>query len=69
MGRSVSHSGKVEAVHHAQTSRLSFSDESWMGDNDPAMERTVKTLYIAGSDAPAVGLEKEARSVGGIPSQ
>jgi hypothetical protein len=40
-----------------------------MGDNDLAVERIVKTLYVAGSDTPAVGQEKEARSVGGIPSQ
>ncbi len=48
---------------------FSFSDESGMGDNDPAVERTVKTLSVAGSDTPAVGQEKEARSVGGIPSR
>jgi len=35
----------------------------------PAVARTVKTLSVAGSDAPAVGQEKEARSVGGIPSR
>jgi len=65
----VSHSGESAAVHHAQTSLLSFSDESGMGDNDPAVARTVKTLSVAGSDTPAVGQEKEARSVGGIPSR
>ena len=59
----------VRGRSHAQTSVLSFSDESGMGDNDLAVERTVKTLYVAGSDTPAVGQEKEARSVGGIPSQ
>ena len=48
---------------------LSFSDESGMGDNDPAVARTVKILSVAGSDTPAVGQEKEARSVGGIPSR
>jgi hypothetical protein len=40
-----------------------------MGDNDPAVARTVKTLSVAGSDMPASRQEKEARSVGGIPSQ
>jgi hypothetical protein len=65
----VSHSGESAAVHHAQTSLLSFSDESGTGDNDPAVVRTVKTLSVAGCDAPAAGQEKEARSVGGIPSR
>jgi len=69
MKSGVSHSGESAAVHHAQTSPLSFSDESGMGDNDPAVGRTVKTLSVAGSDTSAVGQEKEARSVGGIPSQ
>jgi hypothetical protein len=52
-----------------QTSLPSFSDESGMGDNDPAVARTVKTLSVAGSDMPASRQEKEARSVGGIPSR
>jgi len=65
----VSGIGESAAVHHARTSLLSFSDESEMGDNDPAVARTVKTLSVAGSDAPAVGQEKEARSVGGIQSR
>ena len=69
MGSGVSHFGEFAAVHHAQTSLLSFSDESGMGDNDPAVARTVKTLSVAGSDAPAVGQEKEARSVGETPSR
>ena len=65
----ISHSGESAAVHHAQTSLSSFSDESGMGDNDPAVARTVKTLSVAGSDTPASRQEKEARSVGGIPSR
>ncbi len=69
MKSGVSHSGESAAVHHAQTSLLSLSDESGMGDNDPAVARTVKTLSVAGSDTPASRQEKEARSVGGIPSQ
>ena len=69
MKSGVSHSGESAAVHHAQTSLLSFSDESGMGDNDPAVARTVKTLSVAGSDTPALRQEKEARSVGGIPSR
>jgi transposase len=69
MKSGVSHSGESAAVHHAQTSLPSFSDESGMGDNDPAVARTVKTLSVAGSDMPASRQEKEARSVGGIPSR
>jgi len=65
----VSHSGESAAVHHAQTSLLSFSDESGMGDNDPAVARTVKTLSVAGSDTSASRQEKEAKSVGRIPSR
>jgi IS605 OrfB family transposase len=60
-------SGESAAVHHAQMSLLSFSDGAEKGDNDPAVERTVETLSVAGSDDPAQ--EKEARSVGGISSQ
>jgi len=69
MRSGVSHSGESAAVHHAQTSLPSFSDESGMGDNDLAVARTVKTLSVAGSDMPASRQEKEARSVGGIPSR
>ena len=65
----ISHSGESAAVHHAQPSLLSFGDESEMGDNDPAVASTVKTLSVAGSDTPAVRQEKETRSVGGILSQ
>jgi len=69
MKSGVSHSGESAAVHHAQTSLFSFSDESGMGDNDLAVVRTVKTLSVAGSDTPVARQEKEARSVGGIPSR
>ena len=62
-------SGESAAVHHAQSSLFSFSDETGKGDNDPAVERTVETLSVVGSDAPAQRQEKEARSVGGILSQ
>ena len=44
MRSGVSHSGESAAVHHAHTNLLSLSGESGMGDNDPALERTVKTL-------------------------
>jgi len=56
-------------VHHAQLSLLSFSDGTEMGDDDQAVESTVETLSVAGSDEPESRQEKETRSVGGIPSQ
>ena len=62
-------SGESAAVHHAQTSLLSFSDESGKGEDDPAVARTVETLSVAGSDEPAFRQEKEVRSSGGIPSR
>jgi transposase len=62
-------SGESAAVHHAQLSLLSFSDESGKGDNDPAVVKTVETLSVVGSDEPASTQEKEARSSGGIPSR
>jgi hypothetical protein len=69
MGSGVSHSGECAAVHHVQTSLHNLGDKAEMGDNSPALARTAKTLSVAGSDAPAVGQEKEAKSVGGIPSR
>ena len=62
-------SGESAAVHQAQSSLSDFSDKVEMGDNDPAVGRTVENLSVAGSDEPAQRQEKEARSVGGIPSQ
>jgi hypothetical protein len=61
--------GESAAVHHAQTSLLSFSDEGGKGDDDPAVVRTVETLSVAGSDGSASRQEKKARSGGGIPSR
>ena len=66
---SASGSGESAAFHFAQTSFLSFGDKSRLSDNDPAVVRTVETLSVTGSDAPAFKQEKEARSSGGIPSQ
>ncbi len=62
-------SGESAAVRYAQMSLLCFGDKSEKSDNDPAVVRTVETLAVAGSDAPAFKQEKEARSSGGIPSQ
>ncbi len=64
-----SSSGESAAVHHAQTSLLSFSDDAEKGDNDSAVVRTVENLSVVENDASAVVQEKEAGSVGGIPSQ
>ena len=49
--------------------RLGFGDDFKMSDNDPAVERTVETLSVVGSDVPTSTQEKEARSSGGVPSQ
>ncbi len=62
-------SGESAAVHFVQSDLVSISDNANESDNDPAVERTVETLSVAGSDEPAQRQEKEARSVGGIPSQ
>ncbi|TFG99705.1 hypothetical protein E4H12_01735 [Candidatus Thorarchaeota archaeon] len=65
----VSSSGESAAVHFVQSDLASFSDGTIKSDNDPAVVRTVETLSVAGSDAPASIQEKEARSSGGIPSR
>ena len=64
-----SSSGESAVIHHAQLSLLSFSDDTEKGDDDQAVESTVETLSVAGSDEPASKQEKETRSAGGIPSQ
>jgi transposase len=61
--------GESAAVHFAQSSLTSFSDDAGVSDDDPAVGRTVETLTVAGSDAPASGQEQEVRPAGGIPSQ
>lgn len=62
-------SGEPAAVHFVQLDLASFSDGTSESDNDPAVERTVETLSVAGSDIPASIQEKEVRSPGGIPSR
>jgi transposase len=57
--------GESAAVHFVQRDLSSFSDESRLSDDDPAVVRTVETLTVAGSDVPAPRQEKEARTVGG----
>ena len=66
---SASGSGEFAAVHFVQSDLVSFSDETGESDNDPAVVKTVEMLSVAGSDAPAVVQEKEARSSGRIPSR
>ena len=65
----LSSSGESAAVHFVQSDLVSFGDKSEKSDYDPAVVRTVETLTVAGSDAPAFKQEKEARSSGGIPSR
>ena len=56
-------------VHTAQTSLLSFSDDTERSDDDPAVVSTMEILSVAGSDGPAIAQEKEARSTGGATSR
>ena len=65
----ISDSGESAAVHHAQKSIPSFSDDAGNGDDDPVVVKTVENLSVAGCDDPASVQEKEARSSGGIPAQ
>jgi transposase len=62
-------SGESAAVHFVQSDLASFSDETGKSDNDPAVVRTVETLFVTEGDASVVVQEKEARSSGGIPSR
>jgi len=62
-------SGESAAVHFVQSDLASFSDGTGESDNDPAVVKTVETLSVAGSDAPVLKQEKEARTSGGIPSR
>jgi IS605 OrfB family transposase len=65
---SISSQRESAAVHHVQLDLLSFGDKSEMGDNDPAVVRTVETLTVSGSDKPTVRQEKESQVAGGTPS-
>jgi hypothetical protein len=56
-------------VHSAQTSPLSFSDDTERSDNDPAVVNTMEILSVVGRDDPAIAQEKEARSTGGTRSR
>ena len=61
--------GESAAVHFVRPDFSSSGDKAGVSDNDPAVERTVETLSVAGSDVPATRQEEEARTVGGIPSR
>ena len=60
--------GESAVVHRTQLSLLDFSDGIKMDDNDPAVESTVETLSVVGSDSPTSRQRKETRSTGGISS-
>ena len=62
-------SGESAAVHFVQSDLTCFSDGTGESDNDPAVENTVETLSVAGSDVLVSKQEKEARPSGGIPSR
>jgi hypothetical protein len=61
--------GESAAVHHAHTSLADLGDGASKDDYEPAVVRTVEDLTVAESDASAPTQEKEARTVGGIPSR
>ena len=65
----VSDLGESAAVHHVQSDLLSFGDESELGDKDHAVIKDAETLSVAGSNTTRTRQEKEARTVGGIPSR
>ncbi len=65
----VSGSGESAAVHHAQSSLSDFSDKVGMGDDDPAVGKTVENLSATGSDTPVQKQETEVRSIGGSASR
>ena len=57
------------AVHFVRLDLSSFGDEAGVSDNDPAVANAVEKLSVVGRDAPVTRQEKEARTVGGIPSR
>jgi hypothetical protein len=65
----VSDLGESAAVHHVQSDLLSFGDEAESGDEDHAVEKGAKKLSVTGNDTTRARQEKEARTVGGMPSR
>ena len=65
----ISDLGESAAVHHVQSDLLSFGDEAELCDKNPAVVKDAETLSVTGNDTPRRRQEKEARTVGGIPSR
>jgi transposase len=65
----VSDLGESAAFHSAQTSLLDFGDGIKESDQDYAVGKDAETLSVTGSDTTRVRQEKEARTVGGMPSR
>jgi IS605 OrfB family transposase len=66
---SVSSQKESAAFHPAQTSLLEFGDDIKESDQDCAVVKDAKTLSATGNDTTRIRQEKEARTVGGIPSR
>jgi IS605 OrfB family transposase len=66
---SVSSQKESAAVHQVQLGLLSFGDEAELGDQDHAVGKDAEMLTVTGTDTTRVRQEKEARTVGGIPSR
>ena len=65
----VSDLGESAAFHSAQTSLLDFGDGIKKSDQDCTVVKDAETLSVAGNDTTRTRQEKEARTVGGIPSR
>ena len=65
----VSDLGESAAFHSAQTSLLDFGDDVKESDEDHAVVKDAEKLSVAGSDITRTRQEKEARTVGGMPSR
>ena len=66
---SVSSQRESAALHPAQTSLLDFGDDVKKSEQDHAVAKDAEKLSVTGNDAIRVRQEKEARTVGGIPSR
>jgi IS605 OrfB family transposase len=66
---SVSNQKESAAFHSAQMSLLDFGDDVKESDQDCAVVKDAETLAVTGNDTTRFRQEKEARTVGGIPSR
>ena len=57
------------AFHSAQASLLDFGDNVKESDQDHAVAKDAEMLSVTGSETTRGRQEKEARTVGGIPSR